>query len=145
MAEDEAVAVGSGRRPRVMRGSSVSIEFAYADLSAVRRLVEAHALTAGLAESQRRDAVLAVDEIASNAVRHGGGGGRLDLWRSPGWLWFRVVDSGEGLPDGVGPSLPGPAQPNGRGLWIAKRLADQLTVDSGPDGTTVTGGFAAGA
>jgi anti-sigma regulatory factor (Ser/Thr protein kinase) len=139
MAEDEAVAVGG--RPRLRRESSVSIEFAFADLAAVRRLIEAHAVAAGLDEEQRSEAVLAVDEIASNAVRHGGGGGRLDLWHSPGWLWFRVVDRGEGLPDGVGPSLPGPSQPNGRGLWIAKRLADQLTVDSGPDGTTVTGGF----
>jgi anti-sigma regulatory factor (Ser/Thr protein kinase) len=142
MAEDEAVAVGSGR-PRVRRGSSVSLEFAFADLASVRHLVDTHAVSAGLDEGQRRDAVLAVDEIASNAVRHGGGSGRLDLWHSPGWLWFRVVDRGDGLPDGVGPSLPGPSQPNGRGLWIAKRLADQLTVDTGPDGTTVTGGFVA--
>jgi anti-sigma regulatory factor (Ser/Thr protein kinase) len=142
MADDEAVAVG---RPRVTRGSTITLEFAVADLPTLRRLVEERARTAGLSVAQRQDAVLAVDEIAANAVRHGGGGGRLDLWLAPGWFWFRVADRGDGLPDGVGPSLPEPSQPNGRGLWIAKRLADLLTVDTGPDGTTVTGGFAVAA
>jgi anti-sigma regulatory factor (Ser/Thr protein kinase) len=120
----------------------VSVAFAVDDLPALRRLVNARALSAGLSERRRSDAVLAVDEIASNAVRHGGGSGTLDLWFVQGWLWFRVVDGGAGLPPGGGPALPGPAQANGRGLWIARRVTDRFTVDSGPGGTTVTGAFA---
>jgi serine/threonine-protein kinase RsbW len=126
---------------RLSLGATVSVAFGSADLPAVRRLVDAQARSAGLPVGRRQDAVLTIDEIASNAVRHGGGAGRLELWAARGWFCFRVADDGRGLPVGVRPSVPDPAQPNGRGLWIASRLADQLSVDSGPSGTTVTGGF----
>src|SRR5262249_39656663 len=126
---------------RLSVGATVTLAFSSADLAAVRQLVDARARTAGLPVARRQDAVLTVDEIASNAVRHGGGVGRLDVWAGRGWFYFRVADEGHGLPIGVRPALPDPAQPNGRGLWIASRLADQLTVDSGPEGTTVTGAF----
>lgn len=138
MDEVEAAGTGGGR---LHKGSAVSVAFASDDLPSLRRLVDAHGHTAGLSATRLQDAVLTVDEIASNAVRHGGGNGRLELWHAPGWFWFRVADDGRGLPRGVRPSLPEPSQPNGRGLWIASRLADQLTVDSGPSGTTVTGAF----
>lgn len=121
---------------------AVSVTFSADDLPAVRRIVETQARTAGLPELRRHDLVLAVDEIASNAVRHGGGAGTLDLWVAEGQLWFRVVDSGSGMAPGVRPALPEPTQANGRGLWIAHQVADQFTVDSGPTGTTVTGAFA---
>jgi anti-sigma regulatory factor (Ser/Thr protein kinase) len=120
----------------------VSVAFAVDDLPALRRLVDARALSAGLSDRRRGDVVLAVDEIASNAVRHGGGAGTLDLWFAHGWLWFRIVDGGAGLPAGAGRALPEATQANGRGLWIARRVADQFNVDSGPGGTTVTGAFA---
>lgn len=126
---------------RLSVGGTVSLDFGSADLPALRQIVDAQAQSAGLPVARRQDAVLTIDEIASNAVRHGGGAGRLELWAARGWFWFRVADDGRGMPAGIRPSLPGPAEPNGRGLWIASRLADQLTVDSGPGGTTVTGAF----
>jgi serine/threonine-protein kinase RsbW len=126
---------------RLSVGAPVSLDFGSADLPALRQLVDARARSAGLPVARRQDAILTIDEIASNAVRHGGGTGRLELWAARGWFWFRVADDGRGLPVGIRPALPDPAQPNGRGLWIASHLADQLTVDSGPDGTTVTGAF----
>jgi anti-sigma regulatory factor (Ser/Thr protein kinase) len=140
MAEDEAVAVGG--RLVANRDRAVSVDFASGDLPALRQLVDAHARRAGLSRAQCQDAVLAVDEIAANAVRHGGGSGTLSLWPAPGWFCFRVQDSGRGLPPDVAPHLPDPAQPNGRGLWIATHLTDELTIHSGPSGTTITGRFA---
>ncbi len=126
---------------RLSVGASVSVAFGSGDLPALRQLVETQARTAGLPVARRQDAVLTVDEIASNAVRHGGGAGRLELWAAQGWLCFRIADDGRGLLVGASPGMPDPAEPNGRGLWIATQLADQLTVDSGPTGTTVTGAF----
>jgi Histidine kinase-like ATPase domain len=46
-------------------------------LYALREAVAAHAMQAGLAEGRVGDLVLAVHELASNAIRHGGGRGRL--------------------------------------------------------------------
>ena len=141
MSENEAVSTTQGR-PRRDSPAPVSVSFAPTDLPAVRRLVDAHAHAAGMSRSRRQDAVLAVNEIASNAVRHGGGSGRLDLWFATGWFWFRIADRGVGLPPHTALALPEPSRTNGRGLWIAARVADRFTVDSGPAGTTATGAFA---
>src|ERR1700736_3340522 len=49
-------------------------------LAALRAAVAAHGVQAGLAEGQAGDLVLAVHELAANAVRHGAGNGRLRVW-----------------------------------------------------------------
>ena len=46
-------------------------------IDAVRRAVERHAARAGLPTRRRADLVLAVNELAANSIRHGGGYGRL--------------------------------------------------------------------
>jgi len=66
--------------------------------------------------------VLAVNEVASNAVEHGYGVGLLQIWQQPGRLICEVHDSGslrEPLP-GLRP--PHPNSPRGRGMWIARQL-----------------------
>jgi len=96
---------------------------------------------AGLAEARRQDFILAVDEILTNAVRHGGGAGRLELWIDDGTLWFEITDAGLGFAPASPAGLPSPTQVGGRGLWIAREMTDRLTIDSGPDGTVVRGGI----
>ena len=106
-------------------------------LYALRSAVAAHA--AEVADDSTVDTVVLVaHELASNAVRHGGGTGRLRLWLAGGALHCEVSDSGKGMPDpGVaGQSLPEPSLPGGRGLWIARHLAE-LRIVSSPAGTTV--------
>ena len=84
------------------------------------------------------DVVLVVYELATNAVRHGGGHGRLNLWRENNQFVFRVSDDGPGLADPrAGMEPPAPNMSGGRGLWIARRLS-ALNIDTGPRGTTVT-------
>ena len=85
------------------------------------------------------DVVLVVHELASNVVRHGGGAGRLRLWREDRRIVCRVSDSGPGLADtgALGTEPPSSRVPGGRGLWIARRLAD-LRIETGPAGTVVT-------
>jgi len=53
--------------------------------------------------------LIVAGELTSNAIRHGGGSGRLRLWN-----------------DG------------GRGIWICRSLTTELTTDTGPDGDGAT-------
>jgi serine/threonine-protein kinase RsbW len=123
------------------RDPLVSRSFVGADIPSVRTLVSGLADQAGLGQTRREDFVLAVDEILSNAVRHGGGAGHLELWLADGTIWFRVSDDGPGMAVRPVAQSPTPTQIGGRGLWIAERLSDELRISSGPDGTTVSGAF----
>jgi len=82
----------------------------------------------------RDDAVLVAHELATNVIRHGGGLGRLRMWRESGRIVCRVSDSGPGMPALV--REPEERRPGGRGLWIARRLAE-VRIESGPTGTVV--------
>ena len=107
-------------------------------LYALRSAVAAHA--AAVADERTVDTmVLIAHELASNAVRHGGGTGRLRLWLADDALHCEVTDSGAGLPNPghAGRSLPAPSVPGGRGLWIARKLSE-LHVTSSSEGTTIS-------
>src|SRR5271168_5559292 len=49
-------------------------------LYALRAAVAAHGLEAGLSPGRADDLVIAVHELAANAVRHGAGHGALRVW-----------------------------------------------------------------
>jgi anti-sigma regulatory factor (Ser/Thr protein kinase) len=105
--------------------------FDAATLHRLRDRVASCAVAAGIATSRVPDIVLAVHELAANAVRHGAGAGRLVMRAVPGGaLTCRVSDPGPGLE-----SWP---VRQGHGLWIARETADRMTVSSGPDGSRVT-------
>ena len=81
---------------------------------------------------------MAVHELAANVVCHGGGKGRLRVWHLTGVLQCQV-DDGD-LIASAGPAAlldPFPELP-GHGLWIARRVANQMQALSGPRGTRVT-------
>ena len=113
--------------------------FAQGRITAVRKSVCEHAAGEGLAGPRLEDFVLAVNEVTTNAVLHGGGSGLLRLWWHDGRLWCEVTDKGPGLPPGwVGASRTPPGNDSrGRGLWLTSLLCDEVTVLSGPDGTSV--------
>ena len=52
----------------------------------------AHACQAGLPEDRAEDMVLAIHELAANAVHHGAGTGRLRLWRRAGTVCCQIDD-----------------------------------------------------
>jgi anti-sigma regulatory factor (Ser/Thr protein kinase) len=124
-------------------------------LSLLRAEVQAQADQAGFPAAQATDVVLALHELAANAVRHGAGVGRLRIWRRPG-AWLCQIEDGDPLPAGgtaASGDAPGLIVMNawqavpGHGLWVVRQVADQLQIRSGPDGTraTVTFGLPAGA
>ena len=106
-------------------------------VSAVRTLVSRHAVRAGMDRSRSNDLVLAVNEIASNSVNHGGGWGVLGIWREGDALVCEITDRGRG--DWSLPALrdPAPDTEDGYGLWLADRLCERVDVRSGRGGTVV--------
>ena len=113
--------------------------FDQAQVTELRHSVASCAHAAGLAGQRLDDFVLAVNELITNAVRHGGGRGRLRLWRQSGQLLCEVSDHGQGisfhrLSDR---SRPAPDTAGGWGLWLARELSDTMDVETGTDGTLV--------
>jgi len=117
-------------------GTPVSeLHFRAPDLGGLRHLVAGIAAAGGLGPDRVADAVLAVNELASNSVEHGPGSGRLRLWTGDG-LVAEVADAGRMSQPFPGMVLPPPAGARGRGLWLASELSDVLQVWTG-DGTVI--------
>lgn len=105
-------------------------------LYALRETLAAHASRLGATDDQIDALLIVAGELATNAIRHGGGIGRLRLWHYGAVLYCQVSDHGLGINDpSVGMSQPNPTGGNGgRGLWICRNLTTDLTIDRGPDG-----------
>src|SRR5579859_1058823 len=101
-------------------------------LYSLRAAVAAHASQSGMPEGRVWDVVLAVHELAANAVRHGAGHGRLRLWVTGGGIRCEVTDAGAEA--GSRDAAPWPAE-HGHGLWLVRQVADQASLDTGPSGT----------
>ena len=108
------------------------------DISALRADVRREALACSLTGRRLSDFLVAVNEIVANAVVHGGGSGRLRLWRQGDDLLCEVTDNGPGFDhDRIRGPRPGPLAPGGRGLWLAEMLVDALSISDRSTGTTV--------
>ena len=102
----------------------------------LRHTVAARAGAAGLTGDRLDDFVVAVNELLTNAVRHGGGTGHLMLRSENGAVVCEVSDRGAGLA-AVSTQRPAPDQPGGWGLWLVRELTDTCEIRTGPDGTAV--------
>jgi anti-sigma regulatory factor (Ser/Thr protein kinase) len=135
-----ALPQAAGRMPTNRRATRPVLDqtFDAGNLLPLRSAVAAYACELGVG-ARVDDLVLVAHELASNAVRHGGGSGRLRLWRDDYRVICRVSDWGRGIADaaGAGVELPSPRTAGGRGLWIARRLS-AVRIDTGPKGTTIT-------
>ena len=110
------------------------VEFGPDDLRAVRDVVRT--IAADRIPERAADAILAVHELAVNSIVHGGGHGVLHIDETADALVFTVEDA-----DGTG-TVPEVLRAedhatSGRGLWIAQRLSDRLTIDAHPTRTRV--------
>lgn len=104
-------------------------------LRQVRQASLAWALKTGLSEERATDFVLALNEITSNAIRHGSPAAVLRL-RLDGQsdLLAEVTDSGRWTAQPDRPDETG----SSRGLALARLVCEQVTIDPSPQGTTVT-------
>jgi anti-sigma regulatory factor (Ser/Thr protein kinase) len=113
------------------------MEFSRASLRGVRRAVAREAELAGLGASRREDLILAVDELTTNSVTHGGGWGCLSVWRTPTAIVCEVRDHGHISDPLAGTRQPHPGQLTGRGLWVVGCLCDRVQIASSPGRTAV--------
>ena len=112
------------------RGDLLDTVFAWSDLGQLRRLVAARCAAAGLSGPQVEDFVLAIHEIAANAIMHAGTGGRLILRRTGAGLRCLITDKAPVVPlaspplDNVREFRSSGAGPAGRDLGVPDSLAD---------------------
>lgn len=135
---DEAWAaepVDPARSPGTAVVPLMSERFTAATVTALRHAVETKIAAAGLAGDRGFDFVLAVHELVTNAVRHGGGHGYIDLRRENDVLVCEVTDYGMAA-DHLPMRLPAIDVVGGRGLWLARQLSDELVLTRRPDGVT---------
>jgi anti-sigma regulatory factor (Ser/Thr protein kinase) len=111
--------------------------FTIDDLSAVRTMVQAWSRAAGVEPVRADDLVLAVNELATNSIRHGGGEGVVRAWREPGFFVCEVRDSGHIDDPLAGRGLPADPRESGRGLWLVNQLCDLVQLRSLRDGCAI--------
>jgi len=113
------------------------LRFADHDLADVRSWVESHATRSGLGPSRTEDLVLAVNEIVTNSVRHGGGSGILRMWETTDSVIGEITDQGHIDRPMIGREQPTLDQTSGFGLWIANQVCDLVQVRTFADRSVV--------
>jgi anti-sigma regulatory factor (Ser/Thr protein kinase) len=113
------------------------LSFGSDGLTRVRAFVAEQARRGGLGETQAEALVLAVNEIATNSIRHGGGRGELHIWSDGGFLVCEVSDSGHITSPLVGRLQPSPDAVGGGGLWVANQVCDLIQIYSSARGTVM--------
>ena len=111
--------------------------FSLDDLPELRDLVTIRASTAGLGRDRALDLTLAVNEIVTNSICHGGERGTLRIWTDPESVVCEVSDSGHLDSALIGRVAPVPSVRGGRGIWLANQLCDLVQIRSCPKRGTV--------
>jgi anti-sigma regulatory factor (Ser/Thr protein kinase) len=114
-----------------------AVPFGRDDLPAMRWAVESHAVAAGLRAQRCADVAIVVSELATNSVRHAGGGGSLRSWTEGDRVVHEVRDTGWFVDPTAGSRLPPSDQPGGRGLWLVHCLSDLVQLRTSAAGTTI--------
>lgn len=130
------------RRPARDTTNATTPMFEVTDLLNLRWLSQQ--VTAALADSdigQERadDFVVAVSEIATNALVHGRPPVDVRLWRTHSRYLCAVTDRGPGFDDSAAGYTPAKEDLShgGMGLWLARKMSDELTTSVTPAGFTV--------
>ncbi len=108
------------------------------DLRPVRGFVASKAECAGLTPARIPDLVLATSELAANTLRHTGGGGTVQVWRTREEIICQVADTGQ-IADPLARYRAPSAEllgVGGHGLWLVNQVCDLVQARTGPAGTT---------
>jgi len=107
------------------------------ELPAVRRFAVDEAVRLGLTGERLVDVELAVSELTTNSVIHGGGRGTLAVWSQAGQVVCEVRDAGRLTDPLAGRRPPAHGQIGGRGLMLVHYVSDLVRVHTADGGTTV--------
>lgn len=120
----------------------------YENLEQISRLVEQAAADAGLNESAAYAVQLAVDEAATNIIEHAYGGegiGEIEITVQVNKNGLTVTLRDHGRPFDPGqipdPNLSRPLEeiePHGLGLFLMRKMMDEVQFEFTPQGNTVT-------
>jgi anti-sigma regulatory factor (Ser/Thr protein kinase) len=113
------------------------LRFDIGTLGTLRRFVSSWGAEEMLEREPTEELVLAVNELATNSVRYGGGQGRLRVWRESSELLCEIQDAGHIEDPLVGRARPGHEENSGRGLWLVNQLCDLVQIRSSSAGTAV--------
>ncbi|MEW2356763.1 sensor histidine kinase [Spirillospora sp. NPDC029432] len=112
--------------------------FAAGGLAGLRAFLAAEAERLGLPADRSLPFVLAVNEVATTVIRHGGGRGLLWVWAEGGELLCDVGDPEGRLEDRfLGCFPPRHYKPGETAMWAVRRLCHIVEIRSGPGGTRV--------
>ncbi len=118
------------RRLPAAPDSAVEAAFVAETLGQAREFVADQAVRAGMETERARALSLAVSELATNSVHHGGGIGIVRTWGADGSVVVEVADHGEIKAPLVGLLPPSTDLASGRGLWIVHQLCDLVQIQS---------------
>lgn len=106
-------------------------------LRAARQFAVRVAESLGVGGRPLEDLALAVAELTTNSVLHGGGSGEILVWAEDGQVACEVRDRGVLGDPLAGRRVPETGRPGGRGLLMVNHLADLVRVHTGPGGTAI--------
>ncbi|MDP9862061.1 MULTISPECIES: ATP-binding protein [Streptosporangium] len=138
--------LASGARSRpVPAGAAVAeIAFCLPDLPDVRDFATVQAMRSGMSQESLADFLVAVNEVATNAVTHGHATAKavLRMWTVGRTLVVEIHDEGQWSPDGPpGDTPPAPYATSGMGLWVARMISSDIKFETGAAGTFITMSF----
>jgi anti-sigma regulatory factor (Ser/Thr protein kinase) len=116
---------------------ALELAFTIDELHDARGVVDEEATAAGLNRTRVEDLMLAVSELAANAIRHGHGHGVLRVWRRSDRFMCQVEDAGTIEDPLAGRHAPVPRKAGGIGLWAVNQLCDLVEVRSTERGTKI--------
>jgi anti-sigma regulatory factor (Ser/Thr protein kinase) len=109
----------------------------YSEVAQARHAATTWGMQAGLTEDQVTDVIIAVSEVAGNAVAHAGNGGSMLCWQEDDSLVYEMRDGGH-IQDLLAGRVPPPVEAeSGRGLLMVNLLCDLVQVKSSPSGTAI--------
>ena len=103
----------------------------------MRPWLAGHAASLGLSAARIDDLVLAMDELAANSIRHGGGRGVARIWAAGDAIVGEVADAGSIADPLAGRKRPATDQECGFGLWLVNQLCDLVQIRTFAAGSVV--------
>jgi anti-anti-sigma factor len=117
--------------------------FDFERLSAIRQQLSRYAAGSSMPEHEQYKLLLAATEVMTNAVRHGGGSGRIVVTGRDSRIFLEISDRGHGIPRRFRERpRPRPGRIGLYGLWLVRQICERVDIDTGPGGTTVRLTFA---